>query len=89
MDSQGRLLVLGGFGNSAGTSPISSFRGAGGWWDDVSDLRALRPDARERVGFATVACTESGQREKWESLHSRSRANRLHTRSGAARRGSP
>lgn len=37
MDSDGRLLVLGGFGNSAGTSPISSFRGASGWWDDVSD----------------------------------------------------
>ena len=37
MDSEGRLLVLGGFGHSAGTSPISSFRGAGGWWDDISD----------------------------------------------------
>jgi L-lysine 6-oxidase len=37
MDSRGRLLVLGGFGSSAGTSPISTFRGASGWWDDVSD----------------------------------------------------
>jgi L-lysine 6-oxidase len=37
MDAEGRLLVLGGFGHSAGTSTISSFRGASGWWDDISD----------------------------------------------------
>jgi len=37
MDSEGRLLALGGFGNSAGTTPISSFAGADGWWDDISD----------------------------------------------------
>ena len=35
-DSKARLL-LGGYGTSSGTSPITSFRGAGGWWDDVSD----------------------------------------------------
>lgn len=37
MDAAGRLLVLGGYGHSAGTSTLSSFRGASGWWDDVSD----------------------------------------------------
>ena len=37
MDSSGRLIVLGAFGNSAGTSPLSNFRGASDWWDDVSD----------------------------------------------------
>jgi L-lysine 6-oxidase len=37
MDAEGRLLVLGGYGHSAGTSTLSNFRGASGWWDDVSD----------------------------------------------------
>lgn len=37
MDAEGRLLVLGGFGTSAGTKEITSFRGASGWWDDVAD----------------------------------------------------
>ncbi|MFN7960766.1 MAG: LodA/GoxA family CTQ-dependent oxidase [Thermoanaerobaculia bacterium] len=37
MDSEGRLIVLGGFGNSAGTSTLSNFRGASDWWDDISD----------------------------------------------------
>lgn len=37
MDPQGRLLVLGGYGHSAGTSTLTNFRGASGWWDDVSD----------------------------------------------------
>lgn len=37
MDPEGRLLVLGGFGHSAGTSSLTNFRGASGWWDDVSD----------------------------------------------------
>ena len=36
-DAAGRLLVLGGHGTSSGTSAITSFRGASGWWDDVSD----------------------------------------------------
>lgn len=36
-DAQGRLLVLGGFGNAGGTLPISSFAGADGWHDDTSD----------------------------------------------------
>jgi L-lysine 6-oxidase len=37
MDPEGRLMVLGGYGHSAGTSALTSFRGASGWWDDVSD----------------------------------------------------
>ena len=37
MDEKGRLIVLGGFGNSGGTSSISSFAGAEDWFDDVSD----------------------------------------------------
>lgn len=37
MDTAGRLILLGGFGNSAGTTTLSSFRGASNWWDDVSD----------------------------------------------------
>ncbi|WP_116141739.1 CTQ-dependent lysine 6-oxidase LodA [Trinickia diaoshuihuensis] len=37
MDDDGRLVLLGGFGNSAGMSPLSNFRGAQEWWDDVSD----------------------------------------------------
>lgn len=41
MDKQGRLLVLGGFGNSGGQTSITSFAGAEGWYDDVSDGYAL------------------------------------------------
>lgn len=37
MDDQGRLVVLGAFGNSAGSTALTGFRGASGWWDDVSD----------------------------------------------------
>jgi L-lysine 6-oxidase len=37
MDSQGRLVLLGGFGNSGGPGDISSFAGANGWFDDISD----------------------------------------------------
>ncbi|MFL6677325.1 MAG: CTQ-dependent lysine 6-oxidase LodA [Burkholderiaceae bacterium] len=37
MDDDGRLILLGAFGHSAGTTPLSSFRGASNWWDDVSD----------------------------------------------------
>lgn len=36
-DSRGRLLVLGGFGNACGSASITSFAGADGWHDDVSD----------------------------------------------------
>jgi L-lysine 6-oxidase len=37
MDHQGNLLALGGNGNVTGSATISSFRGAGGYWDDVGD----------------------------------------------------
>lgn len=37
MDEHGRLVVLGGRGNSAGSTTLTGFRGASGWWDDVSD----------------------------------------------------
>ncbi len=37
MDDAGRLIVLGGRGNSAGSTALTGFRGASGWWDDVSD----------------------------------------------------
>lgn len=37
MDSQGNLIALGGFGNVTGTASITSFRGASGYWDDISD----------------------------------------------------
>lgn len=37
MDASGRLVLLGGFGHSAGTGTLSSFRGASDWWDDISD----------------------------------------------------
>jgi len=36
-DDSGRLVVLGGYGNSAGSIALTGFRGASGWWDDVSD----------------------------------------------------
>ena len=29
--------MFGCYGTSSGTSAITSFRGASGWWDDVSD----------------------------------------------------
>lgn len=41
MDDEGRLLVLGGFGNSGGPGSITTFAGAEGWFDDVSDGYAL------------------------------------------------
>ncbi len=37
MDSDGRLLVLGAYGNTAGTQIIATFTGADGWYDDISD----------------------------------------------------
>lgn len=37
MDDSGSLVVLGGYGNSAGSTALTGFRGASGWWDDVSD----------------------------------------------------
>lgn len=37
MDDLGRLLVLGGFGKAGGPGDITSFAGAQGWFDDVSD----------------------------------------------------
>jgi L-lysine 6-oxidase len=37
MDERGRLLVLGGFGNSGGPGDITSFAGANDWFDDISD----------------------------------------------------
>src|SRR5436853_2369321 len=36
-DSQGHLLVLGGYGRAGGNQPISSFAGADTWHDDISD----------------------------------------------------
>jgi L-lysine 6-oxidase len=37
MDDDGNLIALGAFGNVTGDATISGFRGAGGYWDDVSD----------------------------------------------------
>lgn len=37
MDAHGRLLVLGAFGHSGGPGSITSFAGAQGWFDDISD----------------------------------------------------
>lgn len=37
MDRKGRLVALGGFGNVTGSGDITSFRGAAGFWDDISD----------------------------------------------------
>ena len=37
MDDSGRLVLLGGFGHSAGTTTLSNFRGGSDWWDDISD----------------------------------------------------
>jgi L-lysine 6-oxidase len=36
-DSKGRLIVLGGYGNSGGDEPLSSYGGADTWYDDISD----------------------------------------------------
>ncbi|MCO8163468.1 LodA/GoxA family CTQ-dependent oxidase [Pseudomonas sp. 21LCFQ010] len=36
-DSSGNLVALGGFGKVTGSGEISSFRGASGYWDDISD----------------------------------------------------
>ena len=37
MDSSGRLVVLGGFGNACGQDVIATFTGENGWYDDISD----------------------------------------------------
>ncbi len=37
MDDSGNLIALGGFGNVTGSGDITSFIGANGYWDDVSD----------------------------------------------------
>jgi L-lysine 6-oxidase len=36
-DDEGRLVVLGGYGNAAGDTTISSFGGASTWHDDIAD----------------------------------------------------
>lgn len=36
-DSSGNLVALGGFGKVTGSGDITSFRGASGYWDDISD----------------------------------------------------
>lgn len=37
MDNEGNLIVLGAYGNVTGSGDIASFRGAGGYWDDIAD----------------------------------------------------
>lgn len=37
MDNDGNLIALGGFGRVTGSSEITSFRGASGYWDDIAD----------------------------------------------------
>lgn len=37
VDNEGRLIALGGFGNVTGSGDITSFTGAAGYWDDISD----------------------------------------------------
>ncbi|MEM9215161.1 MAG: CTQ-dependent lysine 6-oxidase LodA [Cyanobacteria bacterium P01_F01_bin.150] len=37
MDSHGRLIVLGGFGNSGGDLPITNYGGSDTWHDDIAD----------------------------------------------------
>ncbi|MEM7426265.1 MAG: CTQ-dependent lysine 6-oxidase LodA [Pseudomonadota bacterium] len=37
MDAKGNLVALGGFGRVTGSAQIDSFRGAAGYWDDISD----------------------------------------------------
>ena len=36
-DDQGRLIVLGGFGNAGGNEPLEGYGGANSWHDDTSD----------------------------------------------------
>ncbi|GAB5400315.1 MAG: hypothetical protein Aureis2KO_19000 [Aureisphaera sp.] len=36
-DSDGRLIVLGGFGNAGGNEPLTSYGGSSTWHDDISD----------------------------------------------------
>jgi len=36
-DDQGRLVVLGGFGNAGGNEPLTSYGGSNTWHDDISD----------------------------------------------------
>jgi len=36
-DDQGRLVVLGGFGNAGGDLPLTSYGGSSTWHDDISD----------------------------------------------------
>jgi L-lysine 6-oxidase len=37
MNNEGELIALGGFGKVTGSGDITSFRGAAGYWDDISD----------------------------------------------------
>lgn len=37
ISDDGKLAVLGGFGNVTGDAEITSFRGAAGYWDDIAD----------------------------------------------------
>lgn len=36
-DNQGRLVVLGGYGNAGGNEPLTSYGGSSTWHDDISD----------------------------------------------------
>ncbi len=36
-DSQGRLIVLGGYGHAGGNEPLTSYGGSNTWHDDISD----------------------------------------------------
>ena len=36
-DSDGRLVVLGGYGHAGGTEPLTSYGGSDSWHDDISD----------------------------------------------------
>ncbi|OIQ27142.1 MAG: hypothetical protein BM564_13305 [Bacteroidetes bacterium MedPE-SWsnd-G2] len=36
-DSEGRLVVLGGYGNAGGNEPLTSYGGSDTWHDDISD----------------------------------------------------
>lgn len=36
-DDQGRLIVLGGYGNAGGNEPLTSYGGSDTWHDDISD----------------------------------------------------
>ena len=37
VDDDGNLVAMGGLGNVTGSAQIDSFRGAGGYWDDIAD----------------------------------------------------